>query len=92
MGAMAISTLAGARLVENAPTRRSSRAELAAVSQGLHGILLGHGDVVDSHAARARRMALRYPAVPGSGYDPLYSARCSLWECTASPRGKWRRR
>jgi hypothetical protein len=63
MGAMAISTLAGALLVENA-SDAPFLASLLPLSQGLHGVLLGHGDMVDSNVARARRVASRCPEVP----------------------------
>ena len=75
MGAMAISTLAGARLVQN--TAECAVPGLpAAVPQGVHGVLLGHRDVVDSHAAGAGHLAARVPAVSAAlrsaVYDPLY--------------------
>jgi tellurite resistance protein TehA-like permease len=65
MGAMAISTLAGARLVENTPDA-PFLASLLPFLKGFTVFYWARGDVVDSDAARARRMAPRYPAVPAS--------------------------
>jgi tellurite resistance protein TehA-like permease len=62
MGAMAISTLAGARLVQNAPDA-PFLASLPAVPERFHCLLLGHWDVVDSNAALARRVATPDPTV-----------------------------
>ena len=63
MGAMAISTLAGANLILNA-SRAPIPAGAAAVPQGLHRIFLGNRHVVDSDAGDARHLAARLQAVP----------------------------
>ena len=65
MGAMAISTLAGAQLVQNTPDAPSPRLA-AAVPKGLHRLLLGHRDMVDSDAARAQCLAVPDPAAPAA--------------------------
>lgn len=66
---MAISTLAGARLVENTPDA-PFLPSLLPFLKGFTVLLLGHGDLVDPDAGCAWRMASRRPAVPASTQTP----------------------
>ncbi len=70
MGAMAISTLAGSLLIQNAP-HAPHLAELLPFIKGLYPALLGHRHVVDSHAAGAGIGRHVYRPFP-LDYDPFY--------------------
>ena len=73
MGAMAI-TLAG--LLVPAATHPCTLPQFAAaVLEGIHGVLLGHRNLVDTHAAGIGGVALCVQALP-LHYDPLYSGPC----------------
>ena len=71
MGAMAISTLAGSLLIMNAPDA-PFLLSLLPVSQGLYGLILGDGHLVDTHAHRSRRCGATSTSDSRMKYDPMY--------------------
>jgi len=107
MVAMAISTLAGARLIQNAPEAPFSKFG-ASVLEGFCHVLLGDGHLVDSDAGSPGNVAIRLPAVSAKTRSPLLGRSCttspakqkpasravrfSHLGCTPPARFRWRKR
>ncbi len=83
MGAVAITTLAGASLLIQADTL-AVPGDAPAVHRRIHAVLLGHCDMVDPAAAHPRRVAARRPAFSPAVRPSVLGHGVSAWACTRS--------
>ena len=83
MGAVAITTLAGASLLHPGGTL-AVPGDAAAVHRRIHAVLLGHRDLVDPAAAHPRRVAARGPPLSPAATTLSTGAWCFRLACTRS--------